>query len=82
MTRIANLTWKHPKLVLLAVGAFALLAVAVGHDVEQHLKAAGFTDPSLRERAGDATSCANRSATTPTRRSSSSSAPPTAAGWT
>jgi RND superfamily putative drug exporter len=46
MTRIANLTWKHPKLVLLAVGAFAILAVAVGHDVEHHLKAAGFTDPA------------------------------------
>jgi uncharacterized membrane protein YdfJ with MMPL/SSD domain len=46
MTRIANLTWKHPKLVLLAVGAFALLAVAVGRNVEHHLKAAGFTDPS------------------------------------
>ena len=46
MTRIANVTWKHPKLVLVAVGVFALLAVAVGHDVERHLKAAGFTDPS------------------------------------
>jgi RND superfamily putative drug exporter len=46
MTRIANLTWKHPKLVLLAVGAFAMLAVAVGHNVEHHLKAAGFTDPA------------------------------------
>ena len=46
MTRIADLTWKHPKLVLLAVGAFALLAVAVGRDVESHLKAAGFTDPA------------------------------------
>jgi putative drug exporter of the RND superfamily len=45
VSRIANLTWKHPKLVLLLVGAFALLAVAVGHDVESHLKAAGFTDP-------------------------------------
>jgi RND superfamily putative drug exporter len=43
-TRIANLTWKHPKLVLAAVGAFAFLAIAVGHDVEHHLKAAGFTD--------------------------------------
>jgi putative drug exporter of the RND superfamily len=52
MTRIASLTWKHPKLVLAAVGAFALLAVAVGHDVEHHLKAAGFTDPaSESERA-------------------------------
>ncbi len=46
MTRIANLTWKHPKLVLAVVGAFALLAMAVGRDVEQHLKAAGFTDSS------------------------------------
>ncbi|HEX5376401.1 MAG TPA: MMPL family transporter [Solirubrobacterales bacterium] len=46
MTRIANLTWKHPKLVLAVVGAFALLALVVGRDVEQHLKAAGFTDSS------------------------------------
>src|SRR6188472_531527 len=46
MTRIANLTWKHPKLVLAAVAAFAVLAVAIGHNVEQHLKAAGFTHPS------------------------------------
>lgn len=45
MTRIADLTWKRPKLVLAVVGAFALLALAVGRDVEQHLKAAGFTDP-------------------------------------
>ncbi|HEV7399296.1 MAG TPA: MMPL family transporter [Solirubrobacterales bacterium] len=54
MTRIANLTWKHPKLVLAAVAAFALLAVAIGHDVEHHLKAAGFTDPSSEsEKATD-----------------------------
>ncbi len=46
LTRIANLTWKHPKLVLAAVAAFAVFAVAIGHNVEQHLKAAGFTDPS------------------------------------
>ncbi|MDX6609646.1 MAG: hypothetical protein QOF85_1571 [Solirubrobacterales bacterium] len=46
MNRIASLTWRHPKLVLGLVGAFALLAVAIGHNVEQHLKAAGFTDPS------------------------------------
>ena len=44
MNRIADLTWKHPKLVLVAVGVFAMLAVAFGHDVETHLKAAGFTD--------------------------------------
>jgi RND superfamily putative drug exporter len=54
MTRIANLTWRRPKLVLLAVGAFALLAVAIGHNVEHHLKAAGFTDPgSESEKATD-----------------------------
>jgi uncharacterized membrane protein YdfJ with MMPL/SSD domain len=54
MNRIASLTWKHPKLVLAAVGAFALLAVVIGHDVEKHLKAAGFTDSaSESERATD-----------------------------
>ncbi len=53
MNRIADLTWKHPKLVLAAVGLFAFLAIAVGRDVEQHLKAAGFTDSaSESERAG------------------------------
>lgn len=53
MTRIADLTWKRPKLVLALVGLFTLLAVAVGHDVERHLKAAGFTDrASESERAG------------------------------
>ncbi len=46
MTRIANLTWRRPKLVLALVGVFALFAVAIGHNVEHHLKAAGFTDPS------------------------------------
>ena len=52
MNRIADLTWKHPKRVLAAVAAFAVLAVAVGHDVEHHLKAAGFTDSaSESERA-------------------------------
>jgi putative drug exporter of the RND superfamily len=54
MGRIADLTWKHPKLVLAAVGIFALFAVAIGHDVEKHLKAAGFTDSaSESERATD-----------------------------
>jgi putative drug exporter of the RND superfamily len=46
MNRIADLTWNHPKRVLAAVAAFAVLAIAIGHDVEHHLKAAGFTDPS------------------------------------
>jgi putative drug exporter of the RND superfamily len=53
VTRIADLTWKHPKLVLGAVAAFVVLALAVGKDVESHLKAAGFTDSSSEsERAG------------------------------
>ncbi len=50
--RIADLTWKHPKLVLVAVAAFVLVSVAVGKDVESHLKAAGFVDSaSESERA-------------------------------
>jgi uncharacterized membrane protein YdfJ with MMPL/SSD domain len=44
LARIADLTWNRPKLVLALVGAFAVLSIAVGHDVEKHLKAAGFTD--------------------------------------
>jgi RND superfamily putative drug exporter len=52
MTRVANVTWKHPKLVLVAVGCFALLSLVIGRDVEHYLKAAGFTDPaSESERA-------------------------------
>ena len=52
LDRIADLTWNRPKLVLAVVGAVALLAVALGHDVERHLKAAGFTDSaSESERA-------------------------------
>jgi uncharacterized membrane protein YdfJ with MMPL/SSD domain len=52
LSRIADLTWKHPKLVLAAVGVFAFLAIAFGHNVEQRLKAAGFTDSaSESERA-------------------------------
>lgn len=52
MNRIADLTWKHPKLVLAAVTLFVLVAGAVGKDVESHLKAAGFTDSaSESERA-------------------------------
>ncbi len=46
MTRLANLTWKHPKLVLAAVGVFTILAFVLSKDVQQHLKAAGFNDPA------------------------------------
>jgi uncharacterized membrane protein YdfJ with MMPL/SSD domain len=53
VNRIADLTWKRPKLVLAAVAVFSLIAITVGRDVEQHLKAAGFTDSaSESERAG------------------------------
>ncbi len=52
LERIANLTWRRPRLVLAIVAALAVGAVAVGHDVEHHLQAAGFTDPaSESERA-------------------------------
>ncbi len=46
VTRIADLTWKRPKLVLAAVGVFTLLAFGLSKNVEQHLKAAGFSDPA------------------------------------
>jgi len=50
--RVADLTWKHPKLVLAAVAAVAVAAVTIGKDVEHHLQAAGFTDSaSESERA-------------------------------
>jgi RND superfamily putative drug exporter len=53
VNRIADLTWKHPKLVLAAVAAFVAIAAVAGKDVESHLKAAGFTDSaSESERAG------------------------------
>ena len=42
--RVADLTWRHPKLVLAGVALFALVSVAIGRNVEHHLKAAGFTD--------------------------------------
>jgi RND superfamily putative drug exporter len=54
VNRIADLTWKHPKLVLAAVAVFALIALAVGRDVESHLKAAGFTDSASESERGSA----------------------------
>jgi uncharacterized membrane protein YdfJ with MMPL/SSD domain len=52
LERVADLTWRRPKLVLAVVAAFVALAGVVGHDVEHHLKAAGFTDSaSQSERA-------------------------------
>ena len=52
LNRIAALTWSRPKPVLAVVAAIAVFAVAIGRDVEDHLKAAGFTDSaSESERA-------------------------------
>jgi putative drug exporter of the RND superfamily len=54
LERIADLTWSRAKLVLVLVGVFVVVAGALGHDVEKHLKAAGFTDSaSESERATD-----------------------------
>jgi uncharacterized membrane protein YdfJ with MMPL/SSD domain len=44
--RIADLTWQRPRLVLAAVGLFVIVALAFGGRVEEHLKPAGFNDPS------------------------------------
>jgi RND superfamily putative drug exporter len=45
-TRIANFTWRRPKLVLAGAGLFVLVAFAFGGRVEEHLKPAGFNDPA------------------------------------
>ncbi len=46
LERVGKLTWRHPRKVLVAAFLFAAVAAFLGHDVEHHLKAAGFTDPS------------------------------------
>lgn len=46
LERISSLTWHHPRRVLAAVFVFVAVAGFFGHDVEHHLKAAGFTDSS------------------------------------
>lgn len=52
LRRIADLTWRRPRSILLGALLFAAVAGFFGHDVEHHLKAAGFTDPdSESERA-------------------------------
>lgn len=49
---IAELTWRRPKLMLALVGVFVVVAGILGRGVEDHLKAAGFTDSaSESERA-------------------------------
>lgn len=46
LRKIADITWRRPRLVLAVVALFAVGAGAFGYDVEHHLKAAGFTDSS------------------------------------
>lgn len=54
LERLAHLTWNHPRKILAGALLFAAVAGFFGHDVEHHLKAAGFTDPSSEsEQAGD-----------------------------
>jgi uncharacterized membrane protein YdfJ with MMPL/SSD domain len=54
LERISSRTWHHPRMVLAGAVLFAALAGFFGHDVEHHLLAAGFTDPSSEsEQAGD-----------------------------
>jgi len=54
LERISSLTWHHPRMILAGALLFAAVAGFFGHDVEHHLKAAGFTDPSSEsEQAGD-----------------------------
>jgi RND superfamily putative drug exporter len=52
LERVAELTWRRPKPVLAAIGVFVVLAGAFGHDVEDHLKAAGFTDSASESERG------------------------------
>ncbi|MBO9522868.1 MAG: MMPL family transporter [Nocardioidaceae bacterium] len=54
LDRISGLTWRHPRKILAAALLFVAVAGFFGHDVEHHLEAAGFTDPSSEsEQAGD-----------------------------
>jgi RND superfamily putative drug exporter len=45
-SRLAHLTYAHPKRVLSGVAVFAIAAVLLGGNVADRLKPAGFTDPS------------------------------------
>ncbi|HEX8645555.1 MAG TPA: MMPL family transporter [Thermoleophilaceae bacterium] len=49
LERVAALTWNRPKLVLAVVVALAAAAAVFAHDVEHHLKAAGFTDSASED---------------------------------
>jgi uncharacterized membrane protein YdfJ with MMPL/SSD domain len=52
LARIADLTWRSPKAVLAVVGVLAITGAVFSHDVEHHLKPAGFTDPATESEQG------------------------------
>ncbi len=54
LARIADLTWRHPKVVLAIVGGLAVAAAVFARDVEGHLQAAGFTDSTTESEQGTA----------------------------
>ena len=45
-TRLARLTYAHPKWVLTGIVAFVAVAIVAGGGVADRLKPAGFTDPA------------------------------------
>jgi RND superfamily putative drug exporter len=52
LVRIADLTWRRPKTVLAVVGLLAVIGAGFARDVEDHLKAAGFTDSKTESEQG------------------------------
>ena len=52
LVRIADLTWRRPKTVLAVIGALAIAGAYFARDVEDHLKAAGFTDSATESEQG------------------------------
>src|SRR5690349_14413616 len=51
LDRLADLTCDHPRKILAGALLFAAVAGFFGHNVEHHLKAAGFTDPASQSEA-------------------------------
>jgi RND superfamily putative drug exporter len=59
LTRLAHITYAHPKRILAGVAVFVVAAILVGASVADRLKPAGFTDPAAEsslaaEQASDA----------------------------
>ena len=69
--RVADLTWRRPKAVLIVIGIFVVVAGILGRGLEDHLKAAGLHRPRFGERSGRPSCSARDWATTRIRDSSS-----------